>query len=138
MKEYKAHRKTKNVLTEHQEQALFMSWLELQHPDLHDKTFAIPNGAWLAGNAKQRAQMVAKYKREGLKKGVPDIQCIVRKNGYSGLVIEFKSDYNRPKSEQIEWLNRYKNEGWFVAVCWSFEDGQQAVKDYISGEVGNE
>ena len=53
------------MLTEHQEQKLFVKWFELQYPKV--KIFAIPNG----GN--RNVITATMLKAEGVRKGVPDL-----------------------------------------------------------------
>ena len=50
----------------------------------------VPNGAVLAGDARQRAIQMAKMKRMGFKNGVSDCFLAVPKGGFAGLWIEMK------------------------------------------------
>jgi hypothetical protein len=90
------------VPTEHQEQALFVSWIKLQYPYL--RFFAVPNGMWVKNFAQ-----IAKAKKEGQSNGVPDL-CIPRRpsSGFSyNIWIEFKRTKGSVTSEdQKEW-HRY-------------------------------
>ena len=56
---------------EHHEQVAFVQWFRLQHPRV--LIYAIPNGASLAGDEKQRAILMGRLKAEGLTPGVPDL-----------------------------------------------------------------
>ena len=52
---------------EHDIQASCVRWMRLQYPREATMLFAIPNGAHLAGTAKQRAAHWARLEREGAK-----------------------------------------------------------------------
>ena len=63
----------------------------------------------------------AKRKRKGVLKGVADCQFDNARRGFHGLKIELKTKGESPKPEQIDYLTRCQNEGYFVAVCWNLE-----------------
>ena len=47
----------------------------------------------------------ANLKKEGVKRGVPDICLPVSRGKYHGLYIEMKAGKNKPSKEQKEWIN---------------------------------
>lgn len=58
-------------MSEHIEQATFVKWMRVNHPDL--LIHSIPNGANLAGSQTQRFKQWNKLKAEGALPGVPDL-----------------------------------------------------------------
>ena len=103
------------MLTEHQEQKLFVKWFELQYPKV--RLFAIPNG----GN--RNARTGAMLKLEGVRKGVPDIFIPEWR-----LWLEFKiSKGGRVKPEQREWIDYLNGCGYTAIVANGFD----VAKNYI-------
>lgn len=49
-------------------------------------------------------QYLRKRKAMGVKSGVPDVLILEPKNGFNGLAIELKVNYNKPSESQLEWL----------------------------------
>ena len=110
------------VQTESNIQAAFFEWLSLhekKYPEL-SLAYAIPNGAHKSIAARM------KFKREGLKAGVPDVHLPVARfvevigEDKCGLWIEFKSGKGRVSPIQNEWHERLTKENHFVIVtaCW--------------------
>ena len=85
---------------EHLQQVAIFQWLlwhEARYPELA-MIFAVPNGG------KRAPRTAVAMKAEGQKAGVPDIWCPIPRNGYHGLIIEFKSDINpAPVSREQKW-----------------------------------
>jgi len=103
------------MLTEHQEQKLFVTWFELQYPKV--RLFAIPNG----GN--RNVITATMLKAEGVRKGVPDIFIPEWR-----LWLEFKRvKGGKLSAEQQEWID-YLNECGYIAVV---VNGFDVAKDYI-------
>ena len=101
--------------TEHESQSTVIQWAQLmegQYPALK-LLFAIPNGA----NKTMTTAM--KFKREGLKAGVPDL-CLPFPNGcYHGLFIEMKSEKGKETPAQRDFINALTKNIYRVAVCHS-------------------
>ena len=115
-------------MSEHDEQvALFewSEWLTSQHPRLK-WMFAIPNGG------KRHLGTAVKMKREGVKKGVPDIFVPIPTKTHHGLFIEMKFGYNKPSFNQKEWLEYLGSVGYKAVVCYGFEEAMHAIGDYLA------
>lgn len=54
------------------EQEVFVKWWDFSYPTI--LIIASLNGAFLFGDGQQRARQGAKLKRQGMKRGVPDLQ----------------------------------------------------------------
>ena len=117
-------------MSEHQEQVALFQWAELQKctmPEL-GLLFAIPNGG------QRDAKTGAKMKREGVKRGVPDICLPVARGGHNGLFIELKFGKNKATKEQREWSYKLVEQGYIVATCWGFEWAKDAIEEYLRME----
>lgn len=100
-----------------------VKWFRLQHRNA--LLFSIPNG----GN---RSVITASIlKAEGQKAGLPDIMIAVACGGYHGLFIEMKSAKGRLSDNQKAIIPQLETAGYKVAVCSSFEQFQQSVKEYL-------
>lgn len=74
--------------------------------------------------------MAANLKKEGVKPGVPDVSWPVARGAFIGLAIEFKHGDGNPSKEQRERITRMQEEGWCVAVCWSWPAAARMLKGY--------
>lgn len=112
---------------EGEEQAAFFKWLDLwteKYPDL-DLFHSIPN------ESKGRAHG-AKLKLQGRKSGVPDTHLPVSSNRYeyTGLWIEFKDEGRKPDANQVNWAERLRKAGHFVATCYTWTQAANVTIDY--------
>lgn len=79
----------------------------------------------------------AKFKRSGVKSGVPDLCIPQARKGYHGLWIELKRiglTMSRLSEEQWWWGKRLAEEGYFWKVAFGFDHGKSAVMDYFGME----
>ena len=120
----------KQTLTEHEIQSSFISWCDSgdtlkQHPEL-SMIYAIPNGS------NKSIATAMKFKREGLRSGVPDICLPVARGKYHGLYMEFK---RTPKlklaDNQVEWASKLSGQDFFVATVASRDTAIAVVKRYL-------
>ena len=84
--------------------------------------FAIPNGG-----ARDKVTG-GKLKAEGVRAGVPDLFLAVPSGMFAGLFLELKVKPNRPRTNQMEWMQRLRQRGYKVVVCY---DTVQSVIDAI-------
>ena len=119
---------------EGQEQAALMSWAQMQSwrwPELA-LLFHIPNGG---GRSKAEA---GRFKAEGVKAGVPDLFLPVPHGGYHGLFIELKRQAGgRVSTEQKEWIEKLREQGYRVEVCKGWEAAAEVIKEYLGLEFTN-
>lgn len=74
----------------------------------------------------------------GFKKGIPDYQFIRRNIKYAGLWIEMKRpiERNRKKRiEQVAWLQRLNDEGYFASYAYGADDAIKILEDYINNRL---
>lgn len=127
-----AKRRIDAVPTEHMEQAALFRWAEeakATHPSL-GLMFAIPNFAGRIGRL--TAIHGAKLKREGRKKGVPDVMLPVPKGGYHGLFVEMKRVRGGSVSaEQRAWLACLTDHGYRAVRCKGWREARVVILDYL-------
>ena len=112
-------------MSEADEQAAVIEWCAWNKV----LVFHIPNGG--ARDARTGAQL----KRQGVKRGVPDLCVPVARGGYHGLYIEMKTRTGRLSSEQETWLRRLQSEGYRAVVCRGAGQAINEIDDYMKGKV---
>lgn len=133
-------------------QAQCMKWMDsLPVPEIAglpgrvgDYAYAVPNGIWLPGaDVQMRIRVIMTMRRQGMKKGVPDVTIALPMHGYHGCIIELKrlpvANSSGPNTscmgdEQIVWLERLKAAGYFVEVVVGVPGFCAAVNRYLNGE----
>ena len=104
------------------EQINFISWLRLNHPDIADRCFHVPN------ETQSAIQYQAKLTKMGRNKGIPDLM-------FYGLpiAIEMKKTINASvKPEQKAHLNRMAEDGLFACVCFGDNAAKLAIADFLN------
>jgi len=126
---------------EHEEQVLFMDWCALQVVKSPSRfgvlkwIFAIPNGGL------RNPKTAAKLKKEGVKRGVPDLflPCPLGDeygNLFSGLFIEMKRRRGAPSSvsdDQTAYHEFLTSQGYKVVVAYGADEAADAVRNYLGG-----
>jgi len=114
--------------SEHLEQSFVVKYCDIKKIPI----FAIPNGTNIPSHKGR-----AKAKKEGLKKGVPDLFIPVPKNGFNGLFIEMKkpkclkSKAGTVSKEQREWLNLLSLNGYKSVVCVGSDVAIGVIDEYF-------
>jgi len=112
------------VPTEHQEQCRVIAWCDA-HP-IAKTIFSIPNGSH------KSPAMAAKFKREGLRPGVPDLFLPVAIKPNHGLFIEMKRvKGSRATLEQVQWASLLVIRGYDYQLCYGADDAIDAIKKYL-------
>lgn len=126
-----------NLLSEHNIQKGFFNWLSY-FPAIRRVSFAIPNGG-------SRNLITGKrLKAEGVTSGVPDCFIAIpvahmgntKMISYCGLFIEFKKSPNVLSFNQRVFIKNLTANGYKCEVCYSIEEGQDAVKRYLGNLNG--
>jgi hypothetical protein len=115
---------------EHQMQHALTEWWKLSHREYklpEFALFAIPNGG--ARNAVTGAIL----KREGVRKGIPDLMLVKRNKDYSGLFIELKAPKGIPTKEQKEFIEFANNE-YLAVICYDWQAAAKIIHNYITGD----
>jgi len=99
---------------------------------LRDYLFAVPNALPYSG--KQAMLQMMQLKREGLTKGIPDIECFVAHGGYTGLHIELKkpkgvpSDVTKEQHEKMALLTKC---GRKCVIAFGYEQAWKMLLNYL-------
>ena len=117
--------KSRAYPTEHEEQVKVIAWCDL-HP-LAGMIFAIPNGSHKSLAA------AAKFKREGLRSGVPDLFLPVPRGVFHGLFIEMKRVKGSVTSEaQQDWIEFLHSQDYAAFVCKGADEAIAVIKAYLT------
>lgn len=117
------------AVSEHCEQAAFISRVQWLMPTLIDFVAAIPNGG------KRDRITAARLKREGVLSKFPDVVVVLARGGYFGLLIEFKRQgITRADDGQAEKHALYRAQGYRVEVCAGCEAGWGVFVEYVNSE----
>jgi len=107
-----------------------VEWADRQaaaEPALH-LLFHVPNGG------SRHIAEATKLKAMGTRQGVPDLLLPVPRADKSGLALELKSPSGRLQPTQAWWLKRLKEQGWAIAVAWTFSEARHILRSYLDGE----
>lgn len=121
------------IPTEHAIQSAFIEWTEVQvrrNPD-YAMWFAVPNGGL------RHPAVAVKLKKEGVKKGVPDLWWPNPLFGWHGLVIETKNKRGKVSVEQRDWLRKLAVKGFMVSITFDLEEMIAVSLAYEKGELGS-
>ena len=113
--------------SESTEQMTLIDWCNINtciYPEL-ELIYHIPN------EGKRSNYQGTKLKREGLKKGVPDLCLPVPRKNYHGLYIEMKYGNGRTSKEQKEWIKKLNEQGYKAVVCNGFEEARNTIEEYL-------
>ena len=116
-------------MSEHDEQcALFqlLALYESRYPILH-WVHAIPNGG------KRHVATAVKMKKEGVKRGIPDIFIPYPVDEWAGCYIEMKFGDGRLTKEQKEFIATFEHT-YKICVCYSAEEAAHAIGEYLGIE----
>lgn len=101
------------------------------HPIAKNYMFAVPN------DGKRHPFEGYKYKKRGLKAGVPDI-CLAYPSGpYHALFIELKrkDGRNKPTPDQLKWIHNLNQAGNYATVAYGWEDAWNKIKSYLDNAL---
>lgn len=127
--------------TEHQEQKVYVEWFKTQFPKYEEAIFSNPNGMHISGDSSKGlskktviAAKMRKYKKEGFKKGVSDIQIPIPRGGYHGLWVEMKRSDKTAKDlseEQMRHIILMRNLGHKAEWAAGAEEAIRITKEYM-------
>ena len=133
-----------NRQIEHDNQVTVIEWAkynEGRFPELK-LLYAIPNaGAWRGkpfitkSGLKLPPLQATKFKKEGLKSGVPDLCLPVPRGGYHSLYIEMKSEDGKMSENQEKFAAMLCGQGNLVMVCRNADAAIKALETYLKSGV---
>ncbi|KXO82672.1 nuclease [Acinetobacter venetianus] len=121
-------KRTPKVKSEDQEQITLMSWahhVKYGNGRLSDYLIHIPNGG------SRNVIEAAKFKKMGVKAGVPDLQLLVPNGLIHGLWIELKSKAGKLQPSQRLMMQRLEEQGYLCKVCFGADEAIQEIKKYL-------
>lgn len=108
-------------------QSEFFKQVSIFFPTLPSKLlFAVPNGG-----SRNKIE-AANLKRQGATAGVADVICLIPKNGFASLCIEFKTPIGRQSDEQKEFQRQAETCKSKYVIVRSVKDAIQALRNYLS------
>lgn len=112
-------------------QKAVIRWWAMAHRGLgvrhEDALMAIPMGG------KRDPISGARLKAEGARKGTSDLFLAVpRKCGLAGLWIELKKPKGRATTEQHDFLDNRRKDGYAGSICFGFDDCVKTITEYLS------
>lgn len=128
--------------SEHDIQAAVFAWADVARatmPEL-DAMYGIINegrrgrkqnpktGAWYSPEG-------ARYKRQGMKAGMPDVCLPVPRGPFGALYVEFKKPGGRAAKHQRERHSVLAAAGNLVLIVDNFDDAVYALTKYLSGDL---
>lgn len=117
-------------MEEHRMQCEFVKWCRLMAKYFKDYRFAM---IYAIPNAGHRSPAMGNImKREGLRKGCPDLCLPVRTKKYGALYIEMKTLTGRLTIAQEEWLENLRTYGNRAEIARSPKEAAIITADYLS------
>ena len=116
---------------ESEEQQTVFAWAETmkyKYPEL-ELLHHCPNGGF------RNITEAVRFKKEGVKSGIPDIQLPVARGAYHSLAIELKRKNGGIVSPtQKWWLEKLREQGWQAGVCYGAAEAIEVIQDYLRGK----
>lgn len=117
---------TKVSISESALQIQCIRWFDLQYPYWAKYLFHIRNG----GSIKS-AREGAKFKRMGVRKGIPDLFLSIPSGTWHGFYIELKKAGGKPSEEQIENGNSFQSLGYRFCIISDFDTFMHEINSYM-------
>ena len=110
--------------TEYDEQVAVANYLRIKYPEVN---FTIsPEGMKLP------IGVAMKMKRQGYKRGTPDLLILKPNKRYHGLFIEMKREKNGVVSDsQKEFINNLLRDGYYAVVCNGCYEAYKEIDNYM-------
>lgn len=104
-----------------------INWYNQQWPNLEKLLFHVPNGG------KRGSKMeAARFKKEGLRRGISDLIFLLPCENYHGVMMELKTPKGVVSDEQKEFLLLMEWLGYRVEVVRSFDRFKKIVESQIN------
>lgn len=116
-------------VSEHDEQVRVIQWFEAHYRDLYPLLMAYPSG-FVAGG-KNKFGLINKMKKEGWRKGVPDLFLALPSVDCGGLWIEMKAEKGKASQEQLEYLERLSGVGYEAHLCKGADAAIHVISEYM-------
>ena len=104
-----------------------MQYLQVQYPQT--LSIHVPN------EGKRSAFAQYKFKYLGGMSGIPDVIVFKQTASYAGLAIELKVAPNKPTKNQLEFLDKLSDSGWYATWVNSFEQAKNIIDQYFQNDL---
>jgi hypothetical protein len=114
-----------------EEQAIqinLINWFKEEYPQLSDDIHHFAN------ERKCSYQEGRKLKKMGVTKGVSDIFLGIPTELFYGLWIELKTEKGKLTDEQIKFINKKNERGYFAIAVWGLEAAKEVIRTYLRDE----
>jgi hypothetical protein len=102
-----------------------INWFKYEWPELSDDIHHFAN------ERKCSFQQGLHLKRMGVTPGVSDIFLGISADGYHGLWIELKTSKGKLSDDQIAFIHKKNQRGYFAVAVWGLETAQEVIKCYL-------
>lgn len=99
------------------------------HPITKDLLYAIPN------DGIRTLVQGAKFKRRGLRPGMPDICLPYPSNGFHALYIELKTKTGKPTKAQLDCIAKLNGAGNLAVIAQGWEHAWEIITDYLTNKT---
>ncbi len=121
----------RHVLSEHDHQVRFFLLVDYLKTNIPERADELED-VWATPNGGHRLPAVAgKLKAEGVRRGVPDITCMVPRGEFHAMVIELKNETGRPTPEQRRRLERLSRRGYAALCIRGWRDAARELCGYL-------
>ena len=103
-----------------------IKWFALQYPEKADLLFHIPNGG------KRNIREAVKFKKMGVKAGIPDLFLSQASGKYFGLYIEMKAGKGKLTDNQKNYFERFDLEHYACREVKSIEEFISVMEWYLN------
>lgn len=111
-------------MTEHEIQSKLVQLISEQYPEL---LFCAT-----VGGARMSISEAKKIKRQGYRKGIPDLIFYEARKGYYGLCIEIKKKGGQPSPHQRAWIADLQRRGYQALICKGLDACVEAFESYFN------
>ena len=125
LKFIETEKKDNDYFKESQIQNMVIQFLEQNDIDFHPSF----NGIKI-----KSIRQASFMKRQGMRKGHPDLTIEKKAGGHEVLFLELKTIKNSLSKEQKEWNKKKIAEGYAVSVSHGYYDAIYKIKKYLEGE----
>jgi hypothetical protein len=119
-------------MSESTEQQALFEWAAIyarETPEL-DLLYAIPNQGGAGYGAMRRGM---KMRKEGQKKGIPDLVLPVRRANWNSLYIEMKDvKGGRMSPHQLDWMGKLSLHQNCCVLAYGFEAARESIMEYLA------
>lgn len=129
-------RASRVIPLEFQEQIAVIDWWRAFAPTIGQDErllFAIPNGSFLAGDARARSRQTAKLKATGMRPGMLDLFLALPTHAFPGMFCEMKRKQGGITSpEQVVMISLLRRAGYNVIVARGADEAIKAIRAYAT------